>query len=190
MLKYYGGVVVMTLICAPLSNAHAVYCAAQCSSHSSFCANSTQWCGSSGGTISQNPAYVYCMPFQGDVSTPTASTWIICFDDQTVCNNRNWKASGTDKEYSAGLSCSSIGTARPVGPSNRWRCARGYYSQNGKTNIVGSSSSAITCVSCLESGITAGPGAVAITECYLAANTLFEDNSGNGVYMRNCPYVK
>lgn len=61
------------------------------------------------------------------------------------------------------------------------RCKQGYYG------------SSTACERCLASGgtygTTSGPGASAITECYLPSGTSFSNSTGSGTYTDNCYYT-
>ncbi len=70
------------------------------------------------------------------------------------------------------------------------RCVKGYYGtaeyeQLNLTKCTG-------CEPCPTSGgiagTTSGPGATAITECYLPSGTSFSDSTGSGIYVGDCYY--
>ncbi len=176
------------------------YCLGTCGSttaRTTFCNNETLWCGSSGldGIGNTNISYPYCMPIQGDIKTPTSSTYIVCFSDLASCENRNWKANIEGRELSTGMSCSSAGsTSTTTGVYNIWRCTTGYYSASGKTTVAGMSAQSITCNQCPPSGgvygTTSGPGATAITQCYLPGGTTGTDDTGAFTYTGDCYYVE
>lgn len=179
-----------------ISGAHAAaICADQCASYSSFCADSNMWCGSGGTIISPDSVHVYCMPYQGDISTPTSATWIICFDTLSPCLARNWTDGGNDKQYSAGYSCTGVNTApRVQGGGNKWRCAAGYYSTNGDTNVAGASASAISCKACPDEDggatVTGPVGATSASQCYIPVGTTGTNATGAWrIKNSDCNYV-
>ena len=142
----------------------AVLCGKTCANFigtNGFCKDKTQWCGSSYKDVGGNETYAYCMPHQGDVTTPTSSTYIICFDSQTLCHNYGWQSlSGTTNvERRMGYSCKSVGaTATQSGANAKLRCIAGYYDASGAGVIGGTSASDITCTACPAGTYGAEPG--------------------------------
>ena len=127
-------------------------CGKTCGTNSStqnFCNDPSLWCGSSYVNVGGNDTYLNCMPLQGDCRTITTSTYIVCFQNESDCQNRNWTVSSSGREFSAGMKCSAVGAKTTVyGGYNMWRCGPGYYNTKGTEFTAGSSSSSITCDLC------------------------------------------
>lgn len=108
---------------------------------------------------------------------------IVC--DESLCNGETATdmGGGCDKLESRACVnnlCKTTTTAR---------CQKGYYGTATLNNLKTSCSG---CTACPSSGgvagTTSGPGATAITECYIPAGTKSSDSTGSFEYTGNCYY--
>lgn len=108
---------------------------------------------------------------------------IVC--DESMCNGETVTdmGGGCDKVASSACVnnlCQTTTTAR---------CQKGYYGTATLNNLKTSCSGCTACPSSGGvSGTTSGPGATAITECYIPAGTKSGDSTGSFEYTGNCYY--
>lgn len=132
-----------------------------------------------------NPVYSECRTYSAICCEPcnVGGDPIVC--DPTTCNSETITdmGGGCDKVASTGCvnnACTFDITAR---------CQKGYYGTAKLNNLKTSCSG---CTACPSSGgvagTTSGPGATAITECYIPAGTKSSDSTGSFEYTGNCYY--
>lgn len=134
-------------------------------------------------TIDGEPVYGKCNRYDAYCCEPCNVIPKVC--DPTTCNSETVTdmGGGCDKVASKGCVnnvCTSDITAR---------CQKGYYGTAKLNNLKTSCSG---CTACPSSGgvagTTSGPGATAITECYIPAGTKSSDSTGSFEYTGNCYY--
>lgn len=137
----------------------------------------------------ENPVYGKCLTYSATCCEPCNVGVVDPIDpivcDPTTCNSETITdmGGGCDKVESAGCVnnvCAFYTTAR---------CQKGYYGTAKLNNLKTSCSG---CTACPSSGgvagTTSGPGATAITECYIPAGTKSSDSTGSFEYTGNCYY--
>lgn len=137
----------------------------------------------------ENPVYGECQTYSATCCEPCnvgfvgPSDPIVC--DPTTCNSETITdmGGGCDKVESSGCvnnACTFDITAR---------CQKGYY---GTAKLSKLETRCSGCTACPSSGgvagTTSGPGATAITECYIPAGTKSSDSTGSFEYTGNCYY--
>lgn len=108
---------------------------------------------------------------------------IVC--DPTTCNSETITDMGGGCDKVSGSACvNNVCTFDTTA-----RCQKGYYGTAKLNNLKTSCSG---CTACPSSGgiagTTSGPGATAITECYIPAGTKSSDSTGSFEYTGNCYY--
>ena len=178
------------------------YCLSTCGSNTAsqnFCNTTYSWCQSDSYDLiysitGKDPGdfnYTYCTPLWGPFTTPTTTTYIVCYKTMDECKYNNWITSGTYKEYLTGHWCAAINQeTRTQGNANRWRCAKNYYATNTTTGYAtGSSDSVITCSACPDGGLTDEPAQASIKSCYKPSG---QYNTASGTFnaTSKCSYNK
>lgn len=133
------------------------------------------------------PVYGECKSYGATCCEPCVAIPIdpiVC--DPTTCNSETVTdmGGGCDKVASKGC-VNNVCTYDDITA----RCQKGYYG-TAKLNLLQTSCSG--CTACPSSGgvagTTSGPGATAITECYIPAGTKSSDSTGSFEYTGNCYY--
>ncbi len=136
-----------------------------------------------------NPVYGECQSYSATCCEPCNRGTIDPIDpivcDESLCNGETVTDMGGGCDKVASSACvNNLCQTTTIA-----RCQKGYYGTAKLNNLQTSCSG---CTACPSSGgiagTTSGPGATAITECYIPAGTKSSDSTGSFEYTGNCYY--
>lgn len=136
-----------------------------------------------------NPVYGECQRYSATCCEPCNVGVVDPIDpivcDPTTCNSKTVTDMGGGCDRVASKGCVNNVCTFDITA----RCQKGYYGTAKLNNLQTSCSG---CTACPSSGgvagTTSGPGATAITECYIPAGTKSSDSTGSFEYTGNCYY--